>query len=106
MAAATQDPVKLARLHFDTAVALVGAQQVASWVSSAAAAAAPAAGSGGGAGTGRGRKPGSVAAADERCTWTLTDGTQCKNRHQADSTYCRIHLKQVHLVDDGGAATA
>lgn len=98
--AAAQDPVTLARIHFDAAVALVGAQQVGAWLAGTPAKApAPAPAS-----SGRGRKPGAVAAADERCTWTLTDGTQCKNRHLTDSTYCRIHLKQVHLVDD--AATA
>ncbi|NDE15533.1 hypothetical protein EBZ80_11445 [bacterium] len=82
-------------------MALVGAQQVGVWlagVPAKAAAPVPAPSSG------RGRKPGVVAVADERCTWTLTDGTQCKNRHLTDSTYCRIHLKQVHLVDDSAMA--
>lgn len=100
--AAAQDPVQLARIHFDAAMALVGAQQVEAWFAGAGApskAPTPVPAS-----SGRGRKPGAVAAADERCTWTLTDGTQCKNRHLTDSTYCRIHLKQVHLVDDSATA--
>jgi hypothetical protein len=100
--AAAKDSTALARLHFDTAVALVGAEKVREWIATATGVTAtgptPAV-----TGGGRGRKPGTVAAADERCTWTLHDGTQCKNRHQSDSTYCKIHLKQVHLVDDATA---
>lgn len=102
--AAAPDPIQLARIHFDAAMALVGAQQLGAWLSGAGSGVLSKAPTPVSASSGRGRKPGAVAAADERCTWTLTDGTQCKNRHLTDSTYCRIHLKQVHLVDDSATA--
>jgi len=92
---------QLARIHFDTAVALVGRAQISAWLAAAPAASTPTPAPA--ATTGRGRKAGAVAADEERCTWTLADGTRCKNRHQPAAAYCKIHLKNIHLVDDASA---
>ena len=101
--ATTSTSAQLARIHFDTAVSLVGRAQISAWLAAAPATPTPAPATGG---TGRGRKAGSVAATEERCTWTLGDGTQCKNRHQPAAAYCKIHLKNIHLVDDAATAGA
>ncbi len=94
---------QLARIHFDTAVALVGRAQISAWLSAAPAAPTPTPTPAPATTTGRGRKAGAVAADEERCTWTLGDGTRCKNRHQPTAAYCKIHLKNIHLVDDATA---
>jgi len=102
----------LARVHFDTAVALVGSAQVRAWLGAENTAPVPAPvpaalpSTSSSSSSGRGRKAGTVANAEERCTWTLVDGSQCKNRHQPSAAYCKIHLKNIHLVDDTAAAAA
>jgi hypothetical protein len=46
----------------------------------------------------RGRKPG--AATDEmRCSWLLSDENQCKNTKQDGSSFCRMHINKIQLVD-------
>ena len=84
-------PQELARFHIETAIKLIGREAV---VALLARAAAPAAGGAGG----RGRRPG-AAPEESRCQWILTDGTQCKNAHMTATSYCKIHIAKIDLID-------
>jgi hypothetical protein len=76
---------ELARFHIETAIKLVGRDNVIAMVTATATA-------------GRGRRPG-AASDDTRCQWKLTDGTQCKNAHNTEKVYCKIHSGKVDLID-------
>lgn len=86
-------PQELARFHIETAIKLIGREAVVAMLTVGNA--GPAANGGAG---GRGRRPG-AAPDDTRCQWILTDGTQCKNAHTTTTTYCKIHVSKVDLID-------
>jgi len=93
---------ELARLHLETAVALMSREFVLQWIGQqgldpAPAPAAPA--------SGRGRKPG-AAAAEVRCTWSLSAGGQCKNAKIAGSDHCKIHADKAAAISAVETATA
>lgn len=48
---------------------------------------------------GRGRKAGVLPEADRRCRWHPEGRDQCKNSRFESNSYCKIHLSQVHLID-------
>jgi hypothetical protein len=87
----------LALLHLETGLKLTSIEFVTNWLSTQQQLAlAPAAG-------GRGRKPG-AAPPGSRCTWSLGDGSQCKNARTDQNSFCKIHLAKVHLVDPSTSA--
>jgi hypothetical protein len=77
-------PEELARFHIETAIKLIGRDSVIAMVTAPAA--------------GRGRRPG-AASDDTRCQWKLTDGSRCKNAHNTEKIYCKIHSGKVDLID-------
>jgi hypothetical protein len=89
---------ELARFHIETAIKLIGREQVLVML-----ALAPATGATGGAGAphqkdNRGRRPG-AAPDDTRCQWKLTDSSQCKNAKAGEKGYCKIHVGKVDLIE-------
>lgn len=111
-----------ARLHLDTAIALVGREQVVAWletpipvqattakgkstttvrrtVAATVAASAPAAA----ATVQRGRKAGALPPPDQRCSWTLTSGEQCSNKKK-DGSFCGLHIGKIQLIDPTAGA--
>lgn len=103
-----------ARLHLDTALALVGRDQIMAWLSdpipSGPSAAAPpltttirrtiaatVAASSATSGQ-RGRKVGTLPPAEQRCSWMLNNGEQCSNKKK-DGSFCGLHVGKIHLVD-------
>ena len=104
-----------ARLHLDTAIALVGRDQIAAWlamdsVTTPAPApttisattvrrtvAATVAASSTNAGQ-RGRKAGTLPPPDQRCSWMLTSGEQCSNKKK-DGSFCGLHVGKIQLID-------
>ena len=104
-----------ARLHLDTALALVGRDQIMAWLSdpipSGTSAAAPpltttirrtiaatvAASTSATSGQ-RGRKVGTLPPVDQRCSWMLNNGEQCSNKKK-DGSFCGLHVGKIHLVD-------
>ena len=88
---------ELARFHIETAIKLIGREQVLVMLASAPAPAT------GGAGAphqkdNRGRRPG-AAPDDTRCQWKLTDSSQCKNAKAGEKGYCKIHVGKVDLIE-------
>ncbi len=90
-------PQELARFHIETAIKLIGREAVVALLSAAPPAAAGGAGAPAAA-AGRGRRPG-AAPEESRCQWILTDGTQCKNAYTAATSYCKIHIAKIDLID-------
>jgi hypothetical protein len=115
----TPEILASARLHLDTAVSLVGRDQVQAWLSTppnplirnvtatsftTVTQKKPVGGTVTTTGT-RGRKPGAIPPADQRCTWLLTSGDQCSNKRKEGNSLCGLHIGKIHLVDpatDGG----
>ena len=46
----------------------------------------------------RGRKPG-AAAVEDRCVWKMANGDLCKNSKADASSYCKIHISKIHLIE-------
>jgi hypothetical protein len=46
----------------------------------------------------RGRKPG-AAAVEDRCIWKMGNGDLCKNSKADSSSYCKIHISKIHLIE-------
>ena len=106
-----------ARLHLDTAISLVGRDQVQAWLTAppnplirnvtmtsitSVTQKKPV----GGTPTGtRGRKPGAIPPADQRCTWLLTNGDQCSNKRKEGNSLCGLHIGKIHLVDPANDET-
>jgi hypothetical protein len=82
----------LAAQHLAIAIQLMGRD----WVLAHLPAEAPAAPV---AGSQRGRKAGAVPEPDRRCRWHPEGRDQCKNSRFENNSYCKIHLSQVHLID-------
>jgi|688.fasta_scaffold1174359_2 hypothetical protein len=94
---------ELARFHIETAIKLIGREQVLVMLASTPAPATGATGATGGAGAphqkdNRGRRPG-AAPDDTRCQWKLTDSSQCKNAKAGEKGYCKIHVGKVDLIE-------
>jgi hypothetical protein len=102
-----------ARLHLDTAIALVGREQILAWIQEITPAPAPvplvtattivrktascSAASTPKSGT-RGRKAGILPTADQRCSWTLNNGDQCSNKRKGDNALCGLHIGKINLI--------
>ena len=100
-----------ARLHLDTALTLVGRDQIMAWLSvdtlsgvaptissttirrtvAATVATTTAAGQ-------RGRKAGTLPPTDQRCSWVLTSGDQCSNKKK-EGSFCGLHIGKIQLID-------
>ncbi len=104
-----------ARLHLDTAIALVGRDQIMSWLTAPAPVAtttttirrtvAATAAASATATTGqRGRKAGTLPPAEQRCVWKLNNGEQCSNKKK-EGSFCGLHIGKIHLVDPTADAT-
>lgn len=97
---------ELARLHFDTAIQMAGAEKIGLWLSSIAPGMAPAPAPAPGVApvappvSQRGRRPG-AAPENVRCAWSLADGSHCKNKKNEGNSYCKIHMGKIHLIDPG-----
>jgi len=91
---------QLAAKHISVAISLMGQIWVQEQLTASASATASATATGK-----RGRKAGSIPEADRRCHWHPTGKVQCKNSRYDANSYCKIHLAQVHLVDDSVAET-
>lgn len=118
-----------ARLHLETAVALVGKEQVLAWLQTPTtepteassvitlgshitsnsvttirktAAAAKAADKSGI----RGRKAGILPTSDQRCSWTLNNGEQCSNKRKDANSLCGLHIGKINLISPGHTPTA
>ncbi len=83
----------LAAQHLAIALQLMGRDWVLAHVPVATAEAPVAASSQ------RGRKAGAVPEPDRRCRWHPEGRDQCKNSRFENNSYCKIHLSQVHLID-------
>jgi hypothetical protein len=82
----------LASQHLAIAVQLMGSAWVLAQLTAPQAAAPPPA-------SNRGRKPGAIPEPDRRCRWQPEGREQCKNSRFDNNSYCKIHLSQVHLID-------
>lgn len=104
-----------ARLHLETAISLVGREQVLEWLGTVTSSApAPATTTttirrvvaSTSAATGhRGRKAGVLPTADQRCSWTMTNGEQCCNKKKDGNSFCGLHIGKIHLIDTTGASS-
>jgi hypothetical protein len=124
MSAAAADPspevLASARLHLETAIGLVGREQVQAWMNAVSTplirhvtttsitTVTQKKGGSTACATGtRGRKAGTVAPPEQRCTWILTTGDQCSNKRKGDNALCGMHVGKIHLVDSSvGDASA
>ena len=96
---------ELARFHIETAIKLIGREQVLVMIASTSAPAPGATAATGGAGAptphqkdNRGRRPG-AAPDDTRCQWKLLDDSRCKNARAGDKGYCKIHAGKMDLIE-------
>lgn len=110
-----------ARLHLETALALVGRDQIMVWLSmepasipqtttlatatttvrrtvAATVAATTATGQ-------RGRKAGALPTQDQRCSWMLNSGEQCSNKKK-DGSFCGLHVGKIQLIDPTASVSA
>jgi hypothetical protein len=107
-----------ARLHLETAISLVGREQVLEWLGTVTSSApAPVAMptmtttirrvvASTTAATGqRGRKAGVLPTADQRCSWSMTNGEQCCNKKKDGNSFCGLHIGKIHLIDTTGASS-
>jgi hypothetical protein len=124
-----------ARLHLETAVALVGKEQVLAWLHGSTATSTPpseptdtssiislgshvtgtsvttirktvaAAKTADKSGI-RGRKAGILPTADQRCSWTLNNGEQCLNKRKDANSLCGLHIGKINLISPGHTPTA
>jgi len=83
------DSKKLATFHLETALKLTSREFIEHWLTESKESKE----------SKRGRRPG-AAIADLRCSWMMADSSQCKNKKQDDSSFCKIHIGKIHLVDE------
>ncbi len=104
-----------ARLHLETAIGLVGQEQIQAWLVAPVVASKVTSYTtttrilktgGKGPGTGRGRKAGTIPHDDQRCTWTLTSGDRCANKKKDANALCGLHIDKVGLISDSSSASA
>jgi hypothetical protein len=86
---------ELAHIHLETAVALVGAETVRSWLTNNPPTENPSTSPS--SGKIRGRKPG-AAPEESRCTWKLSTGDQCKNTKLEGGVHCKIHASKAEAI--------
>lgn len=107
-----------ARLHLETAISLVGREQVLEWLGTVSSSTVPPAATATTtttvrrvvasttAATGhRGRKAGVLPTADQRCSWSMTNGEQCCNKKKDGNSFCGLHIGKIHLIDPTGASS-
>ena len=103
-----------ARLHLETAIALVGREQVVEWLGSSSYPAhvigttttiRRVVGSTAAASGHRGRKAGVLPTADQRCAWMMTNGERCCNKKKDGNSFCGLHIGKIHLIDPTGASS-
>jgi hypothetical protein len=106
-----------ARLHLETAIALVGRETILEWLTTSGV--TPGVGSGittstvirkvGGATTAaaaaatgqRGRKAGILPTPEQRCSWKLNNKEQCSNKKKPGNDFCGLHMGKIQLIDGG-----
>jgi len=111
-----------ARLHLETAIALVGRETIIDWLTTAAsppvtmitttAGTTTVIRKVGGAGTAaaaaatgqRGRKAGILPTPEQRCSWKLNNKEQCSNKKKEGNSFCGLHLGKIQLIDGGSSA--
>lgn len=54
----------------------------------------------------RGRKAGILPTADQRCSWTLNNGEQCSNKRKDANSLCGLHIGKINLISPGHTPTA
>lgn len=110
----TPTPIMIAsaRLHLETAIGLVGKEQVQTWLIETnntftlnaktihrTVASATTTGQ-------RGRKAGIIPATGERCVWKLTNGEQCSNKKKEGATLCGLHVGKAHLLSGASSVVS
>ena len=90
---------ELARIHLDTAIALVGITTVRSYLTNDPPTENPLTATTATTASGkpRGRKPG-AAPEESRCIWKLSSGTQCKNTKLEGYNHCKIHTAKADAI--------
>lgn len=93
------------RFHVETAIKLVGRDAVLALLGEAPASPTVAGSSSSVTSDppsspekGRGRRPGCTVTAEHRCSWKMTDGSQCKNARKSNG-FCGIHVAKIDLID-------
>jgi hypothetical protein len=86
---------ELARIHLETAIALVGIATVSSYLTNDPPTENPSTTPP--SGKTRGRKPG-AAPEESRCIWKLSSGDQCKNTKLEGRTHCKIHTSKADAI--------
>jgi len=98
----TKTKEELARIHLETAIALVGSDIVQHWLAVDPPTENPSADPSGGKKP-RGRKPG-AAPEESRCTWKLITGEQCKNTRLEGKSHCKIHSGKADAISAAAAS--
>lgn len=104
--------VMSARLHLETAIGLVGKEQIQTWLAASdntftlnAKTTLKTISTTSSTGQ-RGRKAGIIPTNEERCVWKLTSGDQCSNKRKDGSTLCGLHVNKAHLLSSSISASS